>query len=201
MLDPLFRRLVDPPLRRAGEALAAWGVPANAVTLVGLAVGLLAVPLLAHEQYSLALLAILANRALDGLDGAVSRVQGTTAFGGYLDIVCDMLFYAAVPVGFALARPENALWAAILVATFVATATSFLARAALAAESGERDDGARGPKSFFYAAGLIEGSETILAFVIFCLWPDGFAILASIMAILCLWTVLGRVLAARRALH
>ncbi len=192
MFDPLLRRIVDPPLDRAGGWLAGRGVRANATTLVGLAVGLLAVPLLAHEHYLLALAAILLNRLFDGLDGAIARHSTATPFGGYLDIVCDMLFYAAVPLGMALARPQNAIWAALLLATFVATSTSFLGRAVMAVQRGERDGGTRGSKSFFYAAGIIEGSETILALVLFCLFPDAFAWLAGIFAGLCLWTVLMR---------
>jgi phosphatidylglycerophosphate synthase len=200
MLDPLLRRLVDPPLNRTGAWLAGQGVPANAVTVAGLAVGLLSVPLLAQQHYLAALAVILLNRLLDGLDGAIARHNGATAFGGYLDIVCDMLFYAAVPVGFALARPDNAVWAAILLATFVATASSFLGRAVIAAQRGEKDDGARGPKSFFYAAGLVEGTETVLAFVLFCLFPGAFAWLAGLVAVLCLVTVAGRIFAARETI-
>jgi len=199
MLDPLLRRMVDPPLVRAGRWLAEVGLRANAVTFAGLGIGLLAVPLLAYQHYLLALAAILANRLMDGLDGAIARRRGPTSFGGYLDIVCDMLFYAAVPVGFALARAENAVWAAILLASFVATASSFLGRAVMAAQRGERDDGARGPKGFFYAAGIVEGSETIIAFILFCLFPQAFPWLAGIFAALCLWTVLARLLEASRA--
>ena len=61
----------------------------------------------------------------------------------------------------------------MLLASFVCTAASFLGRAVMAVERGEADDGARGQKSFFYAAGIVEGSETILAFVLFCLFPTG----------------------------
>ena len=192
MLDPVLRRLVDPSLDRAGGWLAERGVSANATTVVGLGVGLLCVPLLAYEQYWPALGAILLNRLLDGLDGPIARRRGATAFGGYLDIVCDMLFYAAVPLGFALARPENAVWAALLLATFVATASSFLGRAVMAAQRGELDAGERGAKSFFYAGGIVEGSETIIGFVLFCLFPASFAWLAATLAALCLWTVFGR---------
>jgi phosphatidylglycerophosphate synthase len=199
MLDPVLRRWVDPPLNRAGAWLAERGTPANATTVVGLAIGLLALPLLAHEQYDWALLVILLNRLIDGLDGAIARQQGPTPFGGYLDIVCDMAFYAAVPLGFALASPANALWAALLLASFVCTAASFLGRAVMAVERGEADDGARGPKSFFYAAGIIEGTETILAFVLFCLFPAAFAWLAGLFAALCFWTATARVVAAFRS--
>lgn len=200
MLDPFLRRWIDPPLDRGGAWLAGHGVTANAVSVTGLAIGLSAVPLLAFGHYDAALLVILLNRLLDGLDGAVARHgPRLTPFGGYLDIVCDMVFYAAVPLGFALARPEDALWAAILLASFVCTCASFLGRAVLAATRGERDPGTRGRKSFFHAAGLMEGTETILAFVLFCLLPDIFPWLAGTVAALCFWTAAARVLETFRA--
>jgi phosphatidylglycerophosphate synthase len=192
MLDPVLRRWIDPPLDRAGRWLADRGVSANGLTLAGLTVGVLTVPLLAFEHYGAALLAIVVNRLLDGLDGAVARQSSATAFGGYLDIVCDMVFYAAVPLGFAFAHPGNAVWAALLLASFVCTCASFLGRAAMATERSEPDDGGRGAKSFFYAAGLIEGTETILAFIVFCLLPAAFPWLATAFAILCFWTAAGR---------
>jgi phosphatidylglycerophosphate synthase len=112
--------------------------------------------------------------------------------------MCDMGFYAAVPLGFALARPDNALWAALLLASFVCTATSFLGRAVLAVQRGEPDDGARGRKSFFHAAGIVEGTETIVAFVLFCLFPEAFSWLAGSFAALCIWTAAARILDAKR---
>lgn len=199
MLDPLMRRLIDPPLAPVGGWIARRGITANQITVAGLAVGLLAVPLLAFEQYGWALLVILVNRLFDGLDGAAARQSGSaSAFGGYLDIVCDMVFYAAVPVGFALARPANGVWAAVLLASFICTGVTFLGRAIVAAQRGEPDRGERGAKSFFHSAGLMEGSETILSFVLFCLLPGYFPLLAVAVAALCFWTALARVLAARR---
>jgi phosphatidylglycerophosphate synthase len=198
MLDPLLRRWIDPSLNRAGAWLAQRDMSANAFSLAGLAVGLTVIPLLAWGRYDVALLVILLNRLIDGLDGAIARHKGTTPFGGYLDIMCDMGFYAAVPIGFALALPGNALWAALLLASFVCTASSFLGRAVLAAQRDEPDDGARGPKSFFHAAGLVEGTETIIAFILFCLFPAGFPWLAGIFAGLCFWTAAARVLEVKR---
>ncbi|OFW98448.1 MAG: hypothetical protein A3D94_04285 [Alphaproteobacteria bacterium RIFCSPHIGHO2_12_FULL_66_14] len=199
MFDPVLRRLIDPPLNRAGAWLAGQGVPANGASLVGLAVGLLAVPALAYCRYDLALLAILLNRLIDGVDGPIARHSQPTPFGGYLDIMCDMAFYAAVPVGFAFASQANAVWAAILLASFVCTGGSFLGRAILAVEHGETYDGKRGRKSFFHAAGLIEGSETIMAFVLFCLFPAAFPWLAGVFAILCFWTAAARIVEAYRS--
>jgi phosphatidylglycerophosphate synthase len=196
VLDPVLRRLIDPPLDRVGGWLSGQGVSANAASLVGLGVGLLAVPALADGRFDLALLAIVLNRLIDGLDGAIARRGRATPFGGYLDIMCDMAFYAAVPLGFALASPANALWAAILLASFVCTGASFLGRAVLAAGRAEPDDGKRGRKSFFYASGLIEGTETIVAFILFCLFPGAFAWLAGAFAVLCVCTAAARVVEA-----
>jgi len=201
MFDPLLRRLIDPPLDRAGAWLADHGVSANQATLAGLAVGLLSVPLLAFGHTIAALVVILLNRLIDGLDGAIARRSRptATAFGGYLDVVCDAAFYAAVPLGFALAHADNALWATLLLASFMCTGASFLGRAVMAAQRGEPDDGVRGRKSFFYSAGLIEGSETILAFVLFCFLPGLFPWLAGAFAAMCFWTAAARVLLESRA--
>ena len=192
MLDPLMRRIIDPPLNRVGASLAALRVPPDGATFLGLGFAIATVPALAEGWYILGLLFILLNRLADGLDGAIARRVGPTAFGGYLDIVCDSVFYAAVPLGFALAGPANAIWAALLLATFVCTMTSFLGRAILAVNRGEPTEGARGRKSFFYSAGIIEGTETIAAFVLFCLFPAAFPILAATMSALCAWTVVAR---------
>lgn len=197
MLDPLMRRIIDPPLDWAGGWLAARGVPANSLTLIGLLVGLACLPLVAIEAYGWALVCCLANRMIDGLDGAVARIRGPTDFGGYADIVADMVFYAAVVFGFALARPENAVWAALLLAAFVGTASSFLGYAVVATKRGEPQSTPRGRKSFHYAAGLIEGSETIGFIVTMMIFPEFFRYLSIAFTILCLVTVLARLADAR----
>jgi phosphatidylglycerophosphate synthase len=197
MLDAYMRRIVDPPLDRIGRRLAAAGISANAVTVVGFAGGLLTIPCLAVEWYGAALAAILVNRLADGLDGAVARHTTLTDFGGYLDIVCDFIVYAGVAFGFALARPANAVPAAFLILSFVGTGTSFLAFAILAAKRGRASE-ARGRKSLYYLGGLTEGTETVAAFVAFCLFPGAFALLAYVFGALCWLTTATRVATARR---
>ena len=200
MLDGYMRRIIDPPLDRAGRRLAAAGVPANAITLAGFAVGLLAVPALAAEWYATALILILLNRLADGLDGAVARRARLTDFGGYLDILCDFIFYAAVAFGFALGRPENAVAAAFLMLSFVGTGTSFLAYAIMAAKRQVTTD-LRGAKSLYYIGGLTEGTETIAVFVAFCLFPNAFVPLAYVFGALCWLTTASRIATAWRTLR
>ncbi len=200
MLDGALRRLIDPPLAAMARPLARAGIGANAVTLGGFALGMLALPLLALGAYGWALLAILANRLGDGLDGALARQRETSDLGAYLDIVCDFIFYAAVVFGFVLASPENALPGAFLLLTFIGTGGSFLAFAALAARRGLQTT-ARGSKSLYYLGGLTEGTETIGVFVLCCLFPQSFGIFAWIFGAACCVTTLTRVLSSWQMLR
>ncbi len=199
MLDAWMRRRIDTPLDRLGRSLAAAGLRANQVTLLGFIAGVAAVPLLAVEAYWPALVLILLNRLADGLDGAIARNTQTTDLGGYLDIICDFLVYSGVVFGFALARPEaNALPAAFLILSFVGTGSSFLAYAVVATKRGVTTK-IRGHKSFYYLGGLTEGTETFALFVLLCLFPDAFPWLAWMFGGLCWITTAFRILAAVRA--
>ncbi len=158
---------------------------ANAVTLAGAAIGLAALPLLARDHFGWALALILCNRFLDGVDGAMARIAGPTDRGAFLDIVCDFLFYAAVPLGFSLADPTaNSLSAAVLLASFIGTASTFLAFASVAAKR-SMSSPTYPNKGFYYLGGLTEGTETIALFCAMCLWPQHFAILAYAFAAAC----------------
>jgi len=199
MIDARLRRLIDPPLDRVEAALAAGGITANQATLAGFAIGLCAVPLLAIEHYELALVAILANRRADGIDGAIARHRGATDFGGYLDIVADFIFYSAVVFGMVLARPEDAAWGAFLIFSFIGTGSSFLAYA-IFAEKRKLSTSIRGRKSIYYLGGLTEGFETIVALCLMCLAPDAFWLIALVFGMMCWLTTASRVAWARGTL-
>jgi phosphatidylglycerophosphate synthase len=166
--------------------------------VAGAGFGLLAGGLIAVGWFGLALAALLASRMADGLDGAVARIRGKTDFGGYLDIVCDFVFYAAIPMAFVLRDPEaNGVAGAFLLASFYVNGASFLGYAVLAEKRGMQTR-ARGEKSLYFTAGLLEGTETIVFFVLICLWPAGFAPMAWIFGGLCFVTAGARVLLAAR---
>jgi phosphatidylglycerophosphate synthase len=199
MIDAALLPMQRAVLAGPAQALAARGVGADQVTLVGFALGLLALPALWAGLWPLALLLILLNRLADGLDGAIARIVGPTDRGAFLDIALDFLFYALVPLGFALADPaRNALPAAVLIAAFVGTGSSFLAFASIAAKRGLQA-GAYPAKGIYYLGGLTEGAETIAVFVAMCLWPAVFPVLALLFAAACLLTTLSRWLIGWRA--
>lgn len=197
MFDAALRRLIDPPLNRCARWLANSGVSANALTIVGAAVGLAAAFAISQQQISAALALIILNRILDGFDGAVARINGPTEFGGYLDMLADFLFYVSVPVAFSLIDYGNLFPAVLLVASFTLSAVSFLGFAAIAARSSP-SDGAHGPKAFIYSTGLMEGGETIAFFILFCLFPAYFPELALLFATLCIATVFQRIALAAK---
>jgi len=198
MLDHIVRPYIDPPLNLAGRILAYAGVSANTVTLGGFAVGLAAMPAIGTGHYLIGLALLLVNRLSDGLDGAVARVRGPTDLGGYLDIVCDFILYSGWAFAFALADPAHAIPAAFLMLSFMGTGSSFLAYAIFAAKRGISTE-IRGSKSLYYLGGLTEGTETIMVFVLFCLAPQYFVIMAYAFAAACWVTTASRILAAAKS--
>ncbi|KKC99776.1 CDP-alcohol phosphatidyltransferase family protein [Photobacterium halotolerans] len=200
MLDRYAIKLIKAPLNGLGLLLDKTPFTANQITVAGFAIGVLALPALIYQQYWLALCLIILNRIFDGLDGALARRRGITDCGGFLDITLDFLFYSLVPFGFILANPvQNAVAGAFLIFAFVGTGSSFLAFAIMA---GKRniDNPVYQHKSLFYLGGLTEGTETIACFVLFCLLPAHFALIAWIFGSLCWVTTATRIWAGYQTL-
>lgn len=193
MLDKHLHPRIKPWLHRAATQLDRPGITPDGITLIGFAIGVLALPFLALGWYGAALVAIVLNRIGDGLDGALARRRGLSDAGGFLDISLDFLFYALVPFGFVLADPENnAVAGAWLLFAFIGTGSSFLAFAALAGKY-QIDNPGYAHKSFYYLGGLTEGTETLLLFVLCCLFPGYFTWLAGIFGALCWLTTFNRI--------
>lgn len=193
MLDSRLHPRLKPVLNSIARGLDRPGISPDGLTLFGFAIGVLALPFLALGWYGAALAAIVLNRLLDGLDGALARRRGLSDAGGFLDISLDFLFYALVPFGFIVADPaQNALAGGWLLFAFIGTGSSFLAFATLAAKHQIANPG-YAHKSFYYLGGLTEGTETILLFVLCCLFPAHFTWLAWCFGALCWLTTFTRI--------
>ncbi|GAM61848.1 putative phosphatidylglycerophosphate synthase [Vibrio ishigakensis] len=193
MLDSYSIKLIRWPLAQSAKLLDKCGATANQITLTGFLIGCMALPMLALEQYTAALVFIVLNRIFDGLDGALARRQGISDAGGFLDISLDFLFYSLVPFGFVLANPEaNAIAGAFLIFSFIGTGSSFLAFAVMAGKRGI-DNPVYKHKSLYYMSGLTEGTETIACFILLCLMPQHFALIAYIFGALCWFTTFTRI--------
>ena len=199
MLDRLAVRLLHTPVTAAAAVLARAGIGANSITLLGFAIGLGAAACIANGVYMSGAALILLSRCCDALDGAVARQTRASDAGGFLDIALDFLFYASIPLAFALAQPAtNALPAAVLLTAFMGTSSSFLAFAALAAKRG-MDNTDYPDKSIYFLGGLTEATETLAVFFAMCLWPRYFAGLAYGFAALCAITTATRIFWGWRA--
>ena len=193
MLDRFATALIRPALTTLARGLVSARVGANTITMAGFIVGLFAAILIANYAYLTGATAILASRLCDGLDGAVARQTQATDAGGFLDIALDFLFYASIPLAFAVANPQvNALASAVLLAAFIGTSTSFLAFAVLAAKR-QLTSTAFPDKSFYFLGGLTEATETLMFFIAMCVWPQHFVVLAYAFSALCAITIASRI--------
>ena len=218
MFDAKLRKLIDPILSSCAARLVKQAryckITTTNITLVGFGLGFLCCLAIVFHSYALALILLLLNRLMDGLDGTVARAQqnvqsqmpsrtvqsGTSDQGAFLDITLDFLFYAGFAFCFALADPErNALAFAFLLFSFLASGTSFLAFSIFAQKRGLTTQ-AQGKKSIYYLEGLAEGGETILCFIILCLFPFYAPHIAWAFGSLCLLSAFLRIYRAAKVL-
>lgn len=199
MLDASARRLVGPPLGVAGRWLHDRGVRADALTAGGFLIGAAAAVAAAFGAWIPALVLWLFNRLVDGLDGAVARVEGPTAWGGFVDIVADFAVYGGFVVGVAVAVPEARLACVALLGTYYVNGAALLAFDAAAERSGA-SHGSDG-RSLRFLGGLAEGTETIVVHSLFCLVPLFVAPIAWTFAAMVGVTACWRVVAGIGALR
>lgn len=199
MFDDVLRQLKDNVLDRAVRPLAM--VHPNLVTVLAFLVGVLAAALILQQQYALGFAAWVASRLLDGLDGAIARVHNKQSdFGGYLDILLDFAIYALIPVALVLADPSPLRYVllALLLSSFYINAASWIHLAALLEKRALHRSAPL--TSVVMPAGIIAGTETIVFYCLFLLFPAYLEALFVAMAVLVLLTVVQRLVWAARHL-
>lgn len=200
MFDSAIRSRIDKHLDRAGQTLAGLPVSANAVTGLGFCFGLTACLLMTLQLGPAAFIFVMLNRLCDGLDGAIARARGKSSdFGGYLDIVLDFLIYAGIPFFAAMGLTTGAaiFAAAFVIFSFIGSGVSFLAYAIIAARRG-METAHQGKKSFYFASGFMEGTETVIFMSLVCLLPSYFETICYVFGTLCWITTFARI---RMAYH
>lgn len=194
MLDSFIRatkdRLLAPLATRIGQA-----VHPNTVTVVAWLAGMAAALAAALGAFPWALALWLVNRLLDGFDGTLARTAGTQSdTGGYLDILLDFSVYAMLPIALVLHARTWAVAVAgiVLLATFYVNAASWMYLAAILerrdlgiAATGERT-------TITMPAGLIEGTETFILYVLFLIFPAHLTLLFTLMSLGVIGTIAQR---------
>lgn len=172
------------------------GISPTAITVAACLVGVASGAAAAGQQYGLSLGLWGANRLLDGLDGTMARINNQQSdLGGYLDIVLDMVVYAAIPLGLALGSnpPGVNLALAVLFASFYINSATWMFLSSLLEK---RSLGARARGELTTVTiprGLIEGLETFLFYSLFLLFPQWLESLFYLMAGLVALTSVQRV--------
>ncbi len=203
MVDKLLRvpkeQMLAPVATRIFHA-----VHPTTLTLAAFGIGLAAAIAVSQAAYGIGVALWVINRLLDGLDGTVARLHHKQSdLGGYLDIVLDTVIYAAIPFALVLSRPALLSWLslAFLLSSFYVNSTSWTYLAALL-EKRRQGAGARGElTTITMPGGLIEGTETVLFYTLFLLFPGGSVYLFTLMGLLVGATIVQRLVWAMERLR
>jgi phosphatidylglycerophosphate synthase len=206
MLDIFLRRIKDQIFFLFAKELA-WIHP-NIITLFAFLAGVLSTYSILKHSGNFALVCWFLNRILDGLDGTVARITNRQSdFGGYFDIVTDFIIYTSIPVYktsrkcfkvflvisyhplqialvYSAPSEEKYFALALLLGSYFVNAASLMYLAAILEKraSGAKQRGEM--TSVTMPVALIEGTETIIFFSLFLLFPQHIVSLYYTMAIL-----------------
>ena len=200
MFDSQIQKYTQRPLQYIAKLFLKFISP-NHMTLIGFSFGILMCLTIIIDQYLIAIIFLFLNRLSDGLDGSMARLQTPTPLGGYLDIVLDFLIYGGFVLSFGITEQNNTFLSMILLFCYIGTGSTFLAKAAILPSLTNQNLNEEIPKSFHYAVGLVEGTETIIFMFLCLLFPSLFIYLASIFILLCLITIVFRIIVFYRELN
>ena len=190
MIDEYFIKIFKPILELVASPFYKFGVNANYISLFGLSMSFLSFYLILEGLNNIALFVFLLGRILDGVDGIIANKTRITEFGGFIDIVFDLISYSLVPLAFILKDNSNAIFGSILLATFFGTSSAFFGIAIF--ENNEFIK--RNPeKSFYHVGGFMGGSITILFLSLMFLFPEKFNLIALIFSVLCILGTIERI--------
>lgn len=170
MLDQSLRRRLQSPLDQLARELVRLGVHPNAATGVGFALGIGAVVATTQSMWMTALALWIANRAIDGIDGPVARAsnRGPSELGGFLDLMADFTIYGSLIAALGYAQPEARVAALVVLVAYYLNGAALLAWAGLPRNLQAKGDG----RTLLLSGGLAEGTETIVAGVLFLAFPS-----------------------------
>ncbi|MFO7795819.1 MAG: CDP-alcohol phosphatidyltransferase family protein [Promethearchaeati archaeon] len=175
-------------------------ITANMLTALGLLTGIISAfiiflsSFLSNNFYILliATIFLIISFFLDTLDGVVARKEGSTAFGGVLDLFCDRTVEIVVIISI-ISTNKNLLWPGVFtLAAIILCITVFLAIGGAVNEKNLKEN----EKMIYYARGIMERGETFLFLTILILLISLRYLFLWIFAILIFLTALQRLIHA-----
>ena len=190
MIDQYLIKIFKPFLELVASPFYKFGVHANYISLLGLSLSFLSFYLILKDLNNIALFVFLLGRILDGVDGIIANKERITEFGGFIDIVFDLISYSLVPLAFILNDNSNAIFGSILLATFFGTSSAFFGIAIFENNKFIK----RNPeKSFYHVGGFMGGAITIFFLSLMFLFPEKFNLIALIFSVLCILGTIERI--------
>ena len=190
MIDEYLIKIFKPFLELVASPFYKCGVNANYISLFGLSMSFLSFYLILEGLNNIALFVFLLGRILDGVDGIIANKDRITEFGGFIDIVFDLISYSLVPLAFILKDNSNAIFGSILLTTFFGTSSAFFGIAIFENNKFIK----RNPeKSFYYVGGFMGGAITIIFLSLMFIFPEKFNLIALIFSVLCILGTIERI--------
>ncbi len=151
MLDTHGQKIIQPLLNLLARACLRVGVSANALTLAGLALGLMAALLVLLGAPQLGVVVLCLSGLLDAADGTLARLTQVSALGAIMDVTFDRVVEVAVILALAWRYPDARLALLLLTSVIVVAMSLFLSIGVTLRNSSA--------KSFHYAPGFAERTE------------------------------------------
>ena len=190
MIDQYFIKILKPFLEFVASPFYKFDVNANYISLLGLSLSFLSFYLILKDLNNIALFIFLLGRIFDGVDGIIANKTRITEFGGFIDIVFDLISYSLVPLAFILKDNSNAIFGSILLATFFGTSSAFFGIAIFENNKFIK----RNPeKSFYHVGGFMGGAITIFFLSLMLIFPEKFNLIALIFSVLCIIGTIERI--------
>lgn len=192
MLDTHARKYVEPLIGKTADSLLKIGLKANHVTVLSFVVGALSGLLIYLSQPFLAVTVLWLSGFLDAVDGAMARKTKPSAWGTLMDVSFDRLVEISVILGLAFRFPES-MWALLLLSVAIIYAMTVFLTVGSVSEN-------KGPKSFYYQAGLAERTEGFILFSLMIIFSKYLTALTLLFLAAELFTVFQRLHEAKRIL-
>jgi len=192
MLDTHSHKFIQPLLNLIARHCLRRGISANALTLAGLAVGLLAALLILLGAPLCGVAVLWLSGLLDAADGTLARLTRPSALGAIMDVTFDRVVEVAVILALAWRFPDARFVLLLLTAVIVVAMSLFLSIGAALDNSSD--------KSFHYAPGLAERTEGFIFLSIMSLAPTHLVLWSLLFAAAIVFTMGQRFRAVQSAL-
>ena len=179
-------------------------ISANQLTFIGLIIGLLSalfiflsgiLPFYFFPLYLSSIILMVISFIFDTLDGPIARLEGTTEFGGVLDIFCDRFVEVSIIITLVSTDPIRLIYPGLISLGAMVLCISMFLLSGILTRVNESE---KSSKVIPFRKGFMERSETFLFFLFIDIFFTFRMILLWIFAIFVLFTAFLRLIEVYR---